>query len=80
MQIICDGKSVEGGTQLKAMAFTEEEGDSSKVTFSGKWGLDATGQIGMMAFSGMGGLSGRNKIVWEGVKGTKNCIAFQHLV
>lgn len=81
MQIICDGKSVEGGTQLKALAFFEEDPMGTKVTMSGEWGLDASGQVAMSAFSGSRGMvSATNQIRWEGIKGTKPCIAFQHLI
>ncbi|KQS34018.1 hypothetical protein [Dyadobacter sp. Leaf189] len=80
MQVICDGKSVEGGTVIKAMAYIEPDGDSSKVTFSGEWGLDAQGQVMMSAFTGVNGVSGSSKIQWDGIAGTKPCIAYQNLI
>ncbi|QRQ99755.1 hypothetical protein [Dyadobacter sandarakinus] len=79
MQVICEGKSIEGGGMLKALAYIEPRGDSTRITFSGEWGLDATGQAGMSAF-GAHGLSGTNKLKWEGVAATKPCVAFQHLL
>jgi hypothetical protein len=79
LQVICNGKSVEGGTSLKAMAFIEPSQSGSTITFSGEWGLDGMGQAGMSAF-GAGGISGSNTIIWEGVYPTKSCIAFQHMM
>lgn len=80
MQIVCDGMSVEGGTMLRALAYVEPTKNGTLVTMSGEWGLNATGQVGMVAFAGANGISGTNKIRWEGLKNTKPCIAFQHLI
>ena len=35
MQVLCDGKSVEGGTLMKIQAFVDDEGNGSSVLFSG---------------------------------------------
>jgi len=79
MQVICDGKSVEGGTTIKAMAYVESDGDGSVVTITGEWGLNANGQLMMSAF-GAHGVSSANKVVWEGLRSTKPCIAFQYMI
>jgi hypothetical protein len=79
MQVICNGRAVEGETMLKALAFIEPEGTGSSIIMSGEWGLTASGQAGMSAF-GASGISGTNKVVWEGVFPTKACVAFQHLI
>ena len=79
MQVICDGKSVEGGTLMKLQAFVDDEGNGSSVLFSGDWGLDANGQIAMKAFGGMTMYS-TMPIVFNGRGTTKPDIAFQHMV
>ena len=79
MQVICDGKSVEGGTLMKLQAFVDDEGSGSSVLFSGDWGLDANGQIAMKAFGGMTMYS-TMPIVFNGRGTTKPDIAFQHMV
>jgi hypothetical protein len=80
MQVICNGKAIEGGTMLKALAFIEPSDTGSSVVLSGEWGLSAMGQAGFGAFTGIGGMSGTEKIVWEGIYATKSCLAFQHLI
>ena len=80
MQVICDGKAIEGGTMLKAMAYVEEVEEGTLVTMSGEWGLDASGQAGFAAITGVGAVTGTNQIVWEGIRASKPCIAFQHLI
>lgn len=80
MQVICNGKAVEGGTMLKALAFIEPTATGSNVVFSGEWGLSSSGQIFLTSMTRVGGVSSSEKIVWQGVYNTKPCIAFQHLV
>ena len=79
MQVLCDGKSVEGGTLMKIQAFVDDEGNGSSVLFSGDWGLDGNGQIAMKAFAGMTMYS-TMPIVFNGRGTTKPDIAFQHMV
>lgn len=80
MQVVCDGKPIEGGTSLKVMAYIEEVSEGTLVTMSGEWGLDASGQVGFAAITGLGSVTGTNRIVWEGLKATKPCVAFQHMI
>ena len=79
MQVLCDGKSVEGGTLMKIQAFVDDEGNGSSVLFSGDWGLDGNGQIAMKAFAGMTMYS-TMPIVFNGRGTTKPDVAFQHMV
>ena len=79
MQVLCDGKSVEGGTLMKIQAFVDDEGSGSSVLFSGDWGLDGNGQIAMKAFAGMTMYS-TMPIVFNGRGTTKPDVAFQHMV
>ena len=79
MQILCDGKSVEGGTLMKLKAFVDENGNGSYVTISGDYGLDANGQIAMKAFGGMTMYS-TFPIEFNGRGTTKADVAFQHMV
>jgi hypothetical protein len=79
MQVLCDGKSVEGGTLMKIQAFVDDEGNGSSVLFSGDWGLDGSGQIAMKAFAGMTMYS-TMPIVFNGRGTTKPDVAFQHMV
>lgn len=80
MQVICNGKAVEGGTMLKALAFIEPTKSGSNVILSGEWGLSSSGQIFLTSMTGVGGVGSSEKIVWQGIYNTKPCIAFQHLV
>ncbi len=79
MQVLCDGKSVEGGTLMKIQAFVDDEGNGSSVLFSGDWGLDGNGQIAMKAFAGMTMYS-TMPIIFNGRGTTKPDVAFQHMV
>ena len=79
MQILCDGKSVEGGTLMKLKAFVDDSGKGSYVSFSGDFGLDASGQIAMKAFGGMTMYS-TFPIEFNGRGTTKADVAFQHMV
>jgi hypothetical protein len=79
MQVLCDGKSVEGGTLMKIQAFVDDEENGSSVLFSGDWGLDGNGQIAMKAFAGMTMYS-TMPIVFNGRGTTKPDVAFQHMV
>lgn len=79
MQIFCNGKSVEGGTLLKAMAFVEPTTTGSQVVFSGEWGLNQEGQIMMQAFTNTQ-IYATSPIVFEKNGTSKTDVAFQHLV
>lgn len=79
MQILCDGKNVEGGTNMKLKAFVDDNGSGSYVTISGDYGLDANGQIAMKSFAGMTMYS-TFPIVFNGKGTTKADVAFQHMV
>ena len=79
MQIICDGKSLEGGTTIKALAFVEQTETGSRTTMSGEWGLSSDGQLMMSAF-GAHGVSAAEKLKWNGIQPTKPCVAFQYMV
>ncbi len=79
MQILCDGKNVEGGTNMKLKAFVDDDGGGSYVTISGDYGLDAGGQIAMKAFGGMTMYS-TFPIEFNGRGTTKADVAFQHMV
>ena len=79
MQILCDGKNVEGGTNMKLKAFVDDDGGRSYVTISGDYGLDAGGQIAMKAFGGMTMYS-TFPIEFNGRGTTKADVAFQHIV
>lgn len=79
MQIYCNGKSIEGGTLLKAMVFVEPTTSGSQATFSGEWGLNQEGQIAMQAFTKTQ-IYATSPIVFEQTGTTKADVAFQHLV
>jgi hypothetical protein len=79
MQILCDGKNVEGGTNMKLKAFVDDDGVGSYVTISGDYGLDASGQIALKAFAGTTMYS-TFPIEFNGKGTTKADVAFQHMV
>lgn len=79
MQILCDGKNVEGGTNMKLKAFVDDDGVGSYVTISGDYGLDASGQIALKSFAGMTMYS-TFPIEFNGKGTTKADVAFQHMV
>ncbi|TRX37999.1 hypothetical protein FNW52_03615 [Flavobacterium sp. ZT3R18] len=79
MQIYCNGKSVEGGTLLKAMAFVEPTATGSQVIFSGEWGLNQEGQIMMQAATNIQ-YNATSPIVFEKNGTSKTDVAFQYLV
>ncbi len=79
MQILCDGKSVEGGTNMKLKAFVDDNGNGSYVTISGDYGLDASGQIAMNALVG-NTMYSTLPVEFNGKGTTRADISFQHMV
>lgn len=80
MQVVCNGKAVEGGTLMRAMAYIEPHSKGSIVTFTGEWGLNSSGQIFLTSMTGVSGVTGTEQVVWRGIDGTKSAVVFQYLI
>ncbi len=78
-QVRCDGKSVEGGTLMKVLAFIEPETNGSKATLTALYGLDAQGQAMYQGITGHSNYSTAPAIFqWDARK--RSDVAFQYMV